>query len=267
MGTSTESLYLYNLPFPRQFLTRLMDQLSTHSPPESKHDENIVAGTRTGYHQSLNSFSKLSSSQLSKVKPLMLTLHCLFPNELLLALDILDRRLVRRLTVENADDENIFNASNTTKGRGTVLHAQSQQNDTTWQRRTAEEEEQLFFVRSTSATSSGRSHAGIEKNYEVRLQAWNCTCPAFALSVLQGMELSDDVEPSLCQNDAEDGQGDCRFGGTLTRDCFTKYPPVCKHLLACILVAWCPALFGGGMEDQGRVNAEELAGWCAGWGG
>lgn len=266
METSTESLY--NLPFPRQFLTRLIDELSALSPPESKYDDNIVAGTRTGYHQSRNNFSKLSTSQLSKVKPLMLTLHCLFPNELLLALDILDRRLVRRFTVENEDDENIFNASNTTKERGAALHAQPQQNDTTWQRRrTAEEEEEIFFVRSTSATSSGRSHAGIEKNYEVRLQAWNCTCPAFALSVFRGMELFDDVEPSLCQDDVEDGQGDCRFGGTLTRDSVTTYPPVCKHLLACILGARCPALFGSGMEDRGRVNAEELAGWCAGWGG
>ena len=42
-------------------------------------------------------------------------------------------------------------------------------------------------------------------------------------------------------------------------------PPVCKHLLACVLVDRVQ-LFRGLVEDK-VVSREELAGWCAGWGG
>lgn len=41
--------------------------------------------------------------------------------------------------------------------------------------------------------------------------------------------------------------------------------PVCKHLLACVLVERV-ALFGG-MAEERDISAEELAGWAAGWGG
>lgn len=254
----------HHLPFPRQFLTRLIDQLSASIPQTFNHDSNTSAGTRTGYQQSQNDLSKLSASQLSKVKSLMLTLHCLFPNELLLALDILDRRLVRRFTVRH-EDEDMIMPSDPSGEHTTVLHAHSQQDDTTRQRRRKDEE--VFFVRSTSVTSSSsRSHGGIEKNYEVRLQAWNCTCPAFALSAFRDTGPPGNVESGLCKDDdVEDCQGDCWFGGTLTRDSAKTYPPVCKHLLACVLGAQCPALFGGGVEERGRVSAKEFAGWCAGW--
>lgn len=52
------------------------------------------------------------------------------------------------------------------------------------------------------------------------------------------------------------------FGGTLTRS--TSSQPVCKHLLACILMGRCPGLVGEGVRV---VSVEELAGLCAGWGG
>jgi hypothetical protein len=41
--------------------------------------------------------------------------------------------------------------------------------------------------------------------------------------------------------------------------------PLCKHLLACVLVERV-ALFGGLVEER-EVSAQELAGWAAGWGG
>jgi hypothetical protein len=59
------------------------------------------------------------------------------------------------------------------------------------------------------------------------------------------------------------------FGGTLTCPTDRDSPPACKHILACVLFARCPGLFGDGGDD-GRgvdVSMEELAGWCAGWGG
>lgn len=57
------------------------------------------------------------------------------------------------------------------------------------------------------------------------------------------------------------------FGGSLTRDTVvSQTPPLCKHLLACVLAVRCPALFGGGVEER-DVGAGELGGWCAGWAG
>jgi hypothetical protein len=56
------------------------------------------------------------------------------------------------------------------------------------------------------------------------------------------------------------------FGGTLTRDTDKGSPPACKHILACILFARCPGLFGQ-YGDGKLVSLEEMAGWCAGWGG
>ena len=42
-------------------------------------------------------------------------------------------------------------------------------------------------------------------------------------------------------------------------------PPVCKHLLACVLAEQCGSLFGSCVEER-RVSVETAAGWAAGWG-
>jgi hypothetical protein len=41
-------------------------------------------------------------------------------------------------------------------------------------------------------------------------------------------------------------------------------PPVCKHILACVLVEHC-GLFAGFLENKG-ISVEEAAGWAAGFG-
>jgi hypothetical protein len=52
------------------------------------------------------------------------------------------------------------------------------------------------------------------------------------------------------------------FGGiTLGFD----MPPVCKHLLACVLAERVCGLFGQFVEEK-DVSVEEAAGWAAGWG-
>jgi hypothetical protein len=56
-------------------------------------------------------------------------------------------------------------------------------------------------------------------------------------------------------------------GGTLARGTARVSPPTCKHILACILHARCPELFGVDADGKFIVSKEELAGWCAGWGG
>ncbi|CAG8907329.1 unnamed protein product [Penicillium egyptiacum] len=166
------------------------------------------------------------------LKPLMLTLHCLFPNDFLPALDILDRKLVRRIVRSD-------------------------------RRATSPEtpQEDVFIVISASVPPSlpGSSTPSQEKGYEVRLRAWNCSCPTFALSAYRDFQLPANYPTN------EQNQLAYSFGGTLGRGTARVSPPSCKHILACILHARCPELFGVDGDSRFVVSKEELAGWCAGW--
>lgn len=176
--------------------------------------------------------AELSQPALSKtIKPLMLTLHCLFPNDFLPALDILDRKLVRRIVRSDRSS-------------------------------TSQIQEDIFIVLSTSIPPSlpGSSIPSQEKGYEVRLRAWNCSCPTFTLSAYRDPQL-------LHDSTNKQNQLAYSFGGTLARGTARVSPPTCKHILACILHARCPELFGVDGDDRLAVSKEELAGWCAGWGG
>ncbi|PLB45366.1 hypothetical protein P170DRAFT_457752 [Aspergillus steynii IBT 23096] len=185
-----------------------------------------------------DSASPLATVLPSDAKPLMLTLHCLFPNELLLALDILDRGLVRRLARRDADEGESSSTA-------------------------------VFFVISaaaapkTPAKKPAPTRAG-QMGYEVRLQAWNCTCPAFTLAAFRDLGPRDDDE-----GPAAEGRTRYAYGGCLPGAPTRTSPPVCKHLLACLLMARCPGAFEStaGEANPIPVAAEELAGWCAGWSG
>lgn len=220
--------------------------------------------------QPQNPLSRLPASELSKVKPLMLTLHCLFPNDLLPALDILDRGLVRRLLradnpMPTIPDDGDVMAS---EAQGTLQEPGSDNDQT-------QPEEDMFLVISASAarpSSTALPSASTtyepEKAYEVRLHAWNCTCPTFALSAFRSLASGSDsaVQPSPVEMH-DRGPVAYPFGGTLTCARDRDSPPVCKHILACVLFARCPGLFGATGDGRCAVSMEELAGWCAGWGG
>lgn len=69
----------------------------------------------------------------------------------------------------------------------------------------------------------------------------------------------------------QSGEGEAWFGGTL-RNREGSYDdqavPVCKHILACVLVAKCPNLFGGrcltyNVDSADIERVHEVAGWCA----
>ncbi|PYI30999.1 hypothetical protein BP00DRAFT_184906 [Aspergillus indologenus CBS 114.80] len=215
-------------------------------------------------------FSALHATQIAGVKSLMLALHCLFPNELLLALDILDRGLVRRL-VSTHDA-----TSSPTTYAG----------DLTTQAPSAGLTEDVFLVNSASGVSTQSaspyhpySTDSETKAYEVRLQAWSCTCPTFTLAAFRGSlspapemtSLSTIATASaielLPRPEHAISHGSYPFGGTLARGSVRSSPPVCKHLLASWLAVRCPNLLGKGNNGFVRVSAEELAGWCADWGG
>lgn len=259
-----------------QFIDRVLSQLNTTIIQQDQHQHPSQPNNQ-------NPFSTLSPSELSRVKPFMLTLHCLFPNELLLALDILDRGLVRRLVNEeqvqghNSEEVHSFPLPSSTSSPSSPMEK-------------CNPAEAMFLVISTSNSSTSGGGGGNtttreeEKGYEVRLQAWNCTCSSFTTSAFRDSEepgpelgsgnvdidldLDVPVELSSSTSSATTTQ-EYRFGGTLTRGSTRSSPPVCKHLLACVLLVRCPRLFGAGTGRHSRlvVSAKELAGWCAGWGG
>ena len=107
-------------------------------------------------------------------------------------------------------------------------------------------------------------------SYEVRTQAWNCTCPAFAFAAfadehMTGLDQKGDRNFEHLRSGREwdeDGmRDDERFGGlALGSDV-----PVCKHLLACVMVESCEGL--DEYVETRIVGRAEMAGWAAGWGG
>lgn len=200
-----------------------------------------------------NPLARIPPAQQPKVKPLLLTLHCLFPNELLLALDILDRGLVRRI----GDVTRTSSSSST----GDDLAERDMHREQYSNANDVPNADDVFFVTSASVL---RPYPNKEKSYEVRLHAWNCTCPTFSLLEFRAPLAEPGPEPEPELSASEPGpSGQCYggFGGTLTR---AKSSAVCKHLLACVLLVRCPGIFG---ECRRVANREELAGCCSGWGG
>lgn len=126
--------------------------------------------------------------------------------------------------------------------------------------------------------------------YEVRLRAWNCSCPAFTLASFReflgggshgALDAPDTGGDSHVMDEdwvLGDGDGGCTSEGRRRAGARIRGPstdenagqegdaPVvmCKHLLACVLGSKCPGLFDGGVEEV-TANTKEAAAWCAGW--
>jgi hypothetical protein len=261
MDTENTASPVPSLPSTSHFLTSLITQLVVFESRTIGDGPAHRTGTLPSRSQDLergkNTLARLPATDLLRVKPLMLTLHCLFPNELLLALDILDRRLVRRLILRERRD--IASAV-----EGISPPGRTQPVDSTLS--PGQEDEEIYLVRSTSLSSA---RMGTPKSYEVRLRSWNCTCPAFALSAFRDLE--DHVTGATAPSEREDipfhlpCDETFWFGGTLTRDIPSSSQAVCKHLLACVLGTRCPSLFADGIGEMCTVTPMELAGLCAGW--
>jgi hypothetical protein len=238
------------LPHPHAFITSLISQL---------------AAINSSSPDLIPTLSSLSRQDLKSAKSISTTLHFLFPHEFLPALDLLDRKLVTQLRLMPP----------AVKDQGTVgSHPPQHTGPATGTEQTTWE---VFYVRSASATaSSSKSKSRYRRvynpagtYYEVRLDAWNCTCPAFAYSALGGaLDLNQDQtrpedEDDQTSSEMEGASKEWRFGGTLTRE--GTGAPICKHILAATLGKGLPGLFGNGVEKK-EVTAAEAAGWGGGWG-
>jgi hypothetical protein len=183
----------------------------------------------------------LSGGDIFHHKSALLTLHFLFPHELLPALDLLDRQLITRLVVSGSLED--------------------------------KQKNEVYYIQSASATSSrpsksSRHHTATTTAYEVRLAAWNCSCPAFAYSAF-GKELQtslnsdEDAIISRGQEGVDGGDVRPRLGGVLTQA--DAGIPICKHILAAFLGAAAPVMFAHRVCMK-EVDEAEAAGWAGGWG-
>lgn len=157
------------------------------------------------------------------------------------ALDLLDRQLVTRLFVSGTRGEVPGN--------------------------------EVYYVQSASATlprpsKSIRHHTSATTAYEVRLSAWNCSCPAFAYSAFgkgfqTSLKLDEDSATGRCREELNGEKVRTRLGGVLMQA--DAGVPICKHILAAYLGTAAPSIFGTGVYTR-EVDASEAAGWAGGWG-
>ncbi|KAL8380971.1 hypothetical protein RB595_005325 [Gaeumannomyces hyphopodioides] len=193
-------------------------------------------------------------------RPLLTTLHALFPTILLAALDLLDRGLVSRLEMQT-DDAATSNVAYHVRSAVTARRRQRQ-------------------------PSSSSSKAGpADPTYAVRLGAWSCSCAAFAFSAFPGGGGRDPRDSGASGGlETGGGGGGWEFGG-LSIDgreqqlghgsggdddnddgdaglVEVRGVPCCKHLLACLLADGWPV--ARRCVAARRVSREELAGIMAG---
>lgn len=197
-GKKTTGAYIeMGLPCSSQLITSLIRQLSALPIPEREEEDPIAEGPQPykrvgGLNDAPNDnpLAKLPADTLAKVKPLLLTLHTIFPNELLLALDILDRKLVTRYITRQNTQQYAREEGNREEGEGEIRADASDED--------GRNSHGIYFVLSSAATATstnnrwGESHSHplqVEQSYEVCLNAWNCTCSAFTLAAFQDLAL------------------------------------------------------------------------------
>ncbi|KAF2097394.1 hypothetical protein NA57DRAFT_77651 [Rhizodiscina lignyota] len=248
MGTS--------LPSPRLFLSKLIASIPSRQADSS----------------SLSSSNPLKDLE-AEDRQLLLTLHVIFPNELLPALDLLDGRLVTRFRVERGAATAARSDSSEGRSLEEGLKHSLVQSATVYYVQSAQQRSSSY------SRSSNRTYDPTPTSYEVRLDAWNCSCPAFAFAAFPstldedsdtehlnrssgGARVAAAISGTTCEPCSATGGDTWLFGGLSRGD---TTPPVCKHLLACVLVDRCK-MFSSFLDSK-TVSVEEAAGWAAGWGG
>ncbi|KAK0741760.1 hypothetical protein B0T21DRAFT_345646 [Apiosordaria backusii] len=283
------------LPTSRTFLTTLINRLTTIplNPPPPQ----VSLDTQTP-----NALSRIPLPH----RHLVITLHVLFPNLLLPALDLLDRSLVQKLTLsdpnpnprpppikiktepgleqnpEDNDGDDGDGEIKAAEGEGVyVVYSTTQPPPSRKRKAAAVKTEDDHHHHHTDKGGGGGGGEMMDKmtgqKYLVHLTAWNCTCAAFAFSIVQSLLSESDQQPSssplpaelqledIGGEEAQDRQHTkWEFGGMSTDGLGENGGgvPICKHLLACLLAErWGDAL-GEYVTDK-RVGKWEMAGVVA----
>ncbi|KIW67927.1 hypothetical protein PV04_03906 [Phialophora macrospora] len=253
-------------------LTVIFDSLSRLVPlkPPAQDDLDLglyrpLGAPRT--HQ--GPLHNLSTSETNQARAIFLTLHMLFPHELLPALDLLDRRLVTKLIFEPfvPKPDNCAEAADREEQPAKVAETE----DPAFSSAASHE---IFYVQSASASASEKSTMSRYRSrypkasmpsayYEVQLDSWNCTCPAFSVSAFQCLDLGSSADAREQEDLGATTARGWEFGGTDTLK--LGRVPSCKHILAAVLVKTAPRLFKDCFKDR-VVTKEEIVAWGSGWG-
>lgn len=245
----------------RQFLTSLINTISAEPIPDTIITSNPL---------------KAFSSPDSNIRQIFLTLHVLYPNELLPALDLLDRGLLYQLSASAPQNQE----ARSLPAQKRIYHVRSAQEPPSWQRKQQHHSHRAEIADAGAAADEMRADVTY---YETRPWAWNCGCPAFAFAAFpaavgfdqrrQQQQHQSSVEVSDAQYEDIGVQGVTeRTGGERHREWMVGGlmrgvdAPVCKHLLACVLVEHCGGLFGRFVKER-EASLDEIVAWGAGWGG
>ncbi|CAM1509268.1 Fc.00g030070.m01.CDS01 [Cosmosporella sp. VM-42] len=238
------------IPSHRQLITTLIQSLSNIQPP------------------TLSSPSSAATSPLHAIsqnhRHLLLTLHVLFPNHLLPALDLLDRGLVTRLNLADLAGESDPPPSSSQDGDSDDSMTGDGSSDTP--NDSPGGLSGTFVVKSLGTTLLRRNRdVGLSsKRYPVHLETWNCSCASFtfeAFPVDAGSPL--EYEHGGAPDNAPENQPGWSFGGmSLDGLGAGGNVPCCKHLLACLLVDKWPGMLKKYAEER-TVSREEMAGLIA----
>ncbi|KAM5380395.1 hypothetical protein ACJZ2D_003497 [Fusarium nematophilum] len=234
------------LPSHRQLLTTLITSISNVAPSPEGSIESPPSQLPPLAQPSTTPLQSISPSQ----RPLLLTLHVLFPNLLLPALDLLDRGLVARLRRTPSASTSGRGLGESEAGGGAGLGASQDETKT---------QDDVFLVRSLATTLSRRSRdfALSSQRYIIHLNAWNCSCASFTLDAFP----SHTVPMSEQTENPASRAGEWSFGG-MGAEPRGDAPPCCKHLLACLLVDKWPGMLGRYVEER-VVSRDEMAGIVA----
>lgn len=239
------------LPSQRQLLDSLIEALARTPLPVAAQPGDAAAGPAVA----------LDAAEARR-RELLLTLHVLLPSMVLPALDLLDRRLVTRVLVQERPPRRPGRVGPADEEHGAAGDEEPP------------EPPYAYFVRSLASTMGrhrGRGSAPAPRTYIVHLQAWNCSCAAFAIDSFAHDEGDPgprvEASPSPLPSPrppprvAHEQRQSVPFGGIASDDRpgYQRDTPCCKHLLACLLVhSWGDA--ARACIDERIVTREELAG-------
>ncbi|KAI1160040.1 hypothetical protein F5B18DRAFT_542895 [Nemania serpens] len=283
------------IPSPRDLLTSLISSLP--SIPISNNTTKTAATNLIPSHRSSNRHtnSTPASNPFKLIppayRPILTTLHVLYPSTLLPALDLLDRRLVTRVIQTHETniqrDQDFTITSHQPPETGVEDEAPSK-------KQAGAKPTPLYHLVRSAQPPSHRRHHQVQapstsgQAYVVRLASWNCTCAAFAFSafpplpsflsapasasryrIFPASASGDTTEPgdtdvgmdeAAASDSEETADEPWEFGGLSAdgRD-GAGGVPCCKHLLACVLAERWDAVLGAYVEER-LVTREESAG-------
>ncbi|KAI5290509.1 hypothetical protein KEM54_001313 [Ascosphaera aggregata] len=174
------------LPGSRDLITLILRQLShiAEGDEAARAAKNYKqdAFDEEGSNSEIDALKMLSVTALAEVKNLLLTLHSVFPSELLCALDILDRRQIKEVTIISGDDSKEYPAS----------------------QRGAAQRRPIYIVKSPKPAN--RRVTSRDEHHVVCLDSWNCSCSTFTAAAtgdafLEGFDNGDETRYSNAEHD------------------------------------------------------------------